>query len=83
MVRNTLGVLAVLGAHDVPVAPGAARPLLRRLTTATFFHGQDGIGGIPLPALTSRPADESGADHALPPGAGARRANCTWWRSAP
>jgi inosine-uridine nucleoside N-ribohydrolase len=60
VVRNTLGVLAVLGARDVPVAPGAARPLLRRLTTATFFHGQDGIGGIPLPALTSRPADESG-----------------------
>ena len=60
VVRNTLGVLAILGAQDVPVAPGAARPLLRRLTTATFFHGQDGIGGIPLPALTARPADESG-----------------------
>jgi purine nucleosidase len=58
VVRNTLGVLAVLGALNVPVAPGAARPLMRRLTTATFFHGQDGIGGIPLPEHTSGPVDE-------------------------
>src|SRR5262245_27322075 len=42
VVRNTLGVLAVAGAEGVPVAPGASRPLVRRLITATFFHGEDG-----------------------------------------
>ena len=61
VVRNTLGVLAVAGRADVPVAPGAARPLLRRLTTATFFHGEDGIGGVPLPPLSVAPAGESAA----------------------
>jgi purine nucleosidase len=50
VVRNTLGVLAAAGADDLPVAAGAVRPLVRRLTTATFFHGPDGIGGVPLPA---------------------------------
>jgi inosine-uridine nucleoside N-ribohydrolase len=49
VVRNTLGVLEAAGAPDLPVAAGAERPLRRRLTTATFFHGADGIGGVPLP----------------------------------
>lgn len=52
VVRNTLGVLAVAEAADrVPVAAGAAAPLVRRLTTATFFHGPDGIGEVPLPEV--------------------------------
>lgn len=61
VLRNTLGVLAVAGAPDVPVAAGAERPLVRRLTTATFFHGEDGIGGVPLPRVTTRPVDEPAA----------------------
>jgi inosine-uridine nucleoside N-ribohydrolase len=60
VVRNTLGVLAVAGAEGAPVAPGASRPLVRRLTTATFFHGEDGLGGVPIPAVAGRAADESG-----------------------
>ncbi len=58
VVRNTLGVLAIAGAEHVPVAAGAARPLVRRLTTATFFHGDDGIGGVPLPERTGQLLDE-------------------------
>ncbi len=50
VVRNTLGVLEAAGAPELPVAAGATKPLARRLTTATFFHGADGIGGVPLPA---------------------------------
>ncbi|CAA9303820.1 MAG: Inosine-uridine preferring nucleoside hydrolase [uncultured Chloroflexi bacterium] len=50
VVRNTLGVLEAAGAPDLPVAAGAAGPLRRRLTTASFFHGPDGIGNVPLPA---------------------------------
>ena len=49
VVRNTLGVLEASSAPHIPVAAGADRPLHRRLTTATFFHGADGIGGVPLP----------------------------------
>jgi purine nucleosidase len=61
VVRNTLGVLAVAGADHVPLAAGATRPLLRRLTTATFFHGEDGIGGVPLPATTRQPLEQPAA----------------------
>jgi purine nucleosidase len=58
VVRNTLGVLMIGGADELPVAAGADRPLVRRLTTATFFHGEDGVGGAALPPVTRRPADE-------------------------
>jgi purine nucleosidase len=57
VVRNTLGVLAIAGVR-APVAAGAARPLVRRLTTATFFHGEDGIGGAALPAPIAAPVAE-------------------------
>src|SRR5262245_45184841 len=57
VVRNTLGVLAACGVR-APVAAGAAGPLVRRLTTATFFHGADGIGGAALPPLLAAPVDE-------------------------
>ena len=50
VVRNTLGVLEAADAPNLLVAAGATKPLARRLTTATFFHGADGIGGVPLPA---------------------------------
>jgi purine nucleosidase len=49
VIRNTLGVLEAVGAPPLPVAAGAEKPLRRRLTTATFFHGSDGIGEVPLP----------------------------------
>src|SRR5688572_1633599 len=62
VVRNTLGVLEAAGAPDLPVAAGAEKPLRRRLTTATFFHGADGIGGVPLPptrrAVIPQPAPD-------------------------
>jgi purine nucleosidase len=58
VVRNTLGVLAAAGAEHVPVAVGADKPLKRRLTTATFFHGEDGIGGVPLPPPRGAPIAE-------------------------
>lgn len=46
---NTLAVLEVAGRSDIPVATGATRPLTRRLTTATFFHGANGLGNVELP----------------------------------
>lgn len=58
VVRNTLGVLALGGAGHIPVAIGATRPLTRRLTTATFFHGSDGVGGVALPSPIQTPSDE-------------------------
>ncbi|HEU5316504.1 MAG TPA: nucleoside hydrolase [Chloroflexota bacterium] len=61
VVRNTLGVLDAAGAPDLPVAAGAPKPLARRLTTASFFHGPDGIGGVALPATERATASEDAA----------------------
>jgi inosine-uridine nucleoside N-ribohydrolase len=46
--RNTLDVLDLLGATDVPVYPGASRPLVRELFTAKYAHGNNGVGGADL-----------------------------------
>ncbi len=42
---------------EVPVYEGAARPLLREPTVASFFHGEDGLGdqGYPPPRRPPRP----------------------------
>lgn len=56
--RNTLGVLQVAGRSDIPIARGAARPLTRRLTTATHFHGPQGLGRVELPEPTAQPMEK-------------------------
>lgn len=43
---NTLLVLDVLGAPDIPVVAGAGAPLARRGFTAGEVHGGDGLGGV-------------------------------------
>jgi len=57
--RNARYTVELCGA-DVPVHEGAERPLAREPHTATFFHGQDGLGdrGYPPPkrAAASRDA---------------------------
>lgn len=50
--RNTLDVLDMLGATDVPVHRGASRPLVRPHKDAAYFHGLNGIGGAKLPRST-------------------------------
>lgn len=59
--RNVLTTLAVAGA-DIEVRTGAARPLVQPVIDARAIHGDDGLGGAPRPASTSRPA---GADAIL------------------
>ncbi|MFF3847259.1 nucleoside hydrolase [Streptomyces sp. NPDC002328] len=57
VVRNTLTVLEQAGAGDIPVARGAARPLIEPLRTARHVHGADGMGDLGLPAPTRVPVD--------------------------
>ena len=44
--------------NDAPVYRGAGKPLMRPLETATFVHGNDGMGdiGIPLGGFSPKPA---------------------------
>jgi purine nucleosidase len=57
--RNTLAVLEIAGRGDIPVASGAARPLNRRLTTATYFHGKNGLGNVEIPDPQALPLETS------------------------
>jgi pyrimidine-specific ribonucleoside hydrolase len=55
VVRNTLAVLAVAGADDVPVARGAGRPILEPHRDASHVHGVDGLGGLELRPSLRKP----------------------------
>ena len=48
-VRNALVTLDLAGGADIPLHAGRDRPLVRPLDTAQFVHGEDGMGGAPLP----------------------------------
>lgn len=49
---NTLRIVELAGRADVPVFRGASRPLLRKLVTAEFISGPDGLEGAGLPQPT-------------------------------
>ena len=55
--RNARIALTVAGVTDVPVAAGAAGPIARRLETAEWIHGENGLGGPELlePAIDLHP----------------------------
>ena len=57
VVDNTLKVLAVAGRGDVPVAIGRDQPLLEKVVSAAYVHGEDGLGGLnaSLPAPDRAP----------------------------
>ena len=60
---NARGLLQLFGRDDVPVAAGAARPMVYdNAKTAGYVHGQDGLSGHAgtLPEA-KRPLDERGA----------------------
>ncbi|MGN6271554.1 MAG: nucleoside hydrolase [Protaetiibacter sp.] len=60
VVDNTLRVLALAGAADVPVAAGAHRPLIEPARDASHVHGADGLAGVELPSA-ERVAEPDGA----------------------
>jgi len=49
VVENTLRILDVAGAPDIPVAAGARRPLLEPARSASHVHGEGGLGTLRLP----------------------------------
>jgi inosine-uridine nucleoside N-ribohydrolase len=59
---NALRVLDLVGRADVPVAPGADRPLVRELTVASHVHGDSGLDGPTLPAAAHAALDEHAVD---------------------
>ncbi len=59
---NALRMAEIAGRTDIPVAPGAKTPLLRRLVTATYVHGENGLGGAVFPEPKTKPIAEPAAD---------------------
>jgi inosine-uridine nucleoside N-ribohydrolase len=52
---NALRMVEVAGRTDIPVAAGARGPLLRRLVTAQYAHGENGLGGAVFPEPKLKP----------------------------
>ena len=61
VVINTLTVLEAAERPDVPVARGAALPLLQPVRSAPHVHGADGLGNLDWP----RSSRTTGARHAV------------------
>ena len=62
---NTLKLLKVAGRTDIPVAVGAAKPILRPLLTAKWVHGEDGIGNSNMPPSGLHPSGEHAVDQII------------------
>jgi inosine-uridine nucleoside N-ribohydrolase len=58
---NALRMVEIAGRTDIPVAAGAQAPLLRRLVTAAYAHGENGLGGAVFPEPTTKPVAEPAA----------------------
>jgi inosine-uridine nucleoside N-ribohydrolase len=55
---NALRMVEIAGRKDIPVAAGLPAPLLRRLVTAEYAHGENGLDGAVFPEPTLRPIAE-------------------------
>jgi inosine-uridine nucleoside N-ribohydrolase len=51
---NALKLVELAGRADLLVAKGAKYPLQKKLITAEAVHGEDGLGGKPLPAPSKK-----------------------------
>jgi len=59
---NALRMVEIAGRTDIPVAAGAKAPLLRRLVTAAYAHGENGLGGAVFPEPKIKPVAEPAAE---------------------
>lgn len=57
--ENALKLMELLGAPEIPVARGAAEPLLREIIPAGDVHGASGLGYCELPAPKTELASEN------------------------
>ncbi len=62
--RNSRDVLALTGKKDVKVYAGADRPMVIKLKTAEYVHGNNGLGGAEIP-LSDAPVETEKAWDAL------------------
>ena len=61
-VRNSLALLELLGAPEIPVFAGQQPPRFRVQPTSAFIHGANGLGEVQLPAARRAPETGSAVD---------------------
>jgi inosine-uridine nucleoside N-ribohydrolase len=59
---NALRMVEIAGRTAIPVAAGAKAPLVRRLVTAAYAHGENGLGGAVFPEPKIKPVSEPAAE---------------------
>lgn len=59
--RNALALLEFVGRADIPVVRGADTPLQHPAGRSSTAHGDDGLGGVVLPAPSIAPREGSAA----------------------
>ncbi|MGA8867169.1 MAG: nucleoside hydrolase [Candidatus Sulfotelmatobacter sp.] len=55
-------LVEIAGRTEISVAAGAKGPLLRRLVTATYAHGENGLGGAVFPEPKIKPIAQPAAE---------------------
>ena len=60
--NNALRILTLLGRHDIPVAAGVPKPLMRELIIADNVHGESGLDGPTLPDPAFAPQAMTGLE---------------------
>lgn len=58
---NALRMVEIAQRTEIPVAAGAKSPLVRRLVTAAYAHGENGLGGAVFPEPTAKPIAQPAA----------------------
>jgi inosine-uridine nucleoside N-ribohydrolase len=59
---NALRLVEIADRPDIPVAGGASSPLIRKLVTASYAHGNNGLAGVEFPAARLKPVKEPASD---------------------
>jgi inosine-uridine nucleoside N-ribohydrolase len=59
---NALRLLEICNRGDIPVAAGSSTPLVRRLITARYAHGNNGLGGVDFPEPKLKPVNSTAAE---------------------
>lgn len=57
VVANTLAVLDLVDAPQIPVSAGARRPLIESARSASWVHGENGLANLDLPRSSRAPQD--------------------------
>jgi inosine-uridine nucleoside N-ribohydrolase len=59
---NALRLVEIADRSEIPIAGGAPSPLIRKLVTASYAHGNNGLAGVEFPSARLKPVKEPASD---------------------